>query len=160
PRYLEAFTPAVAGVIGVGLVVIARAAGRRSAAAAALIAAGAAASVAGHFTGGTSGAAAVAFVLGITAALVAALAIASRGRLPAIAATLVLLAALAVPLATSVRLVRTGAGDAEPTGARPAAELDRLSAYLRVHQDGARYEVAGSNVLVSSALVIKDARPV
>jgi 4-amino-4-deoxy-L-arabinose transferase-like glycosyltransferase len=160
PRYLEAFTPAVAGVIGIGIVVIARAAARRPAAAAALIGAAAAAAIAGRVTGGAPGAAAVAFVLGITAALVAALAIASRERLPAVAAALVVLAALAVPLATSVRLVRAGAGDGEPTGERPAAELDRLSAYLRAHQSGARYEVAGSNILVSAALVIKDARPV
>jgi 4-amino-4-deoxy-L-arabinose transferase-like glycosyltransferase len=162
PRYLEAFTPAVAGVIGIGLVAIARAAVRRPAAATALIGAAAAAAVAGRVTGGSPRATVVASGLAVVAALVAAVAIADRGRgrLPAIAAALVLVAALAVPLSTSVRLVRAGAGDGEPTGERPAAQLDRLSAYLRSHQGHARYEVAGSNIFPSAALVIKDARPV
>jgi 4-amino-4-deoxy-L-arabinose transferase-like glycosyltransferase len=160
PRYLEAFTPAVAGVIGVGVVMIARAAAQRRAAAAALVGAAGAAAVAGRVTGGPPGAVGVALGLAVAAGLVAAAGIRWRGRVPAIAAALVLVAALAVPFATSVRLVRAGAGDAEVTGARPAAELDRLSGYLRAHQGGARYEVAGSNVLVSAALVVKDVRPV
>ena len=71
-----------------------------------------------------------------------------------------LAAALAAPVATSLRLVRAGQGDGEPTGALPAAELDHLSAYLRAHQGSARYEAAGARIFNTVALTVKDARPV
>ena len=42
----------------------------------------------------------------------------------------------------------------------PAAQLDRLSAYLRAHQGDTRYEVAGAQIFNTAALIVKDARPV
>ena len=42
----------------------------------------------------------------------------------------------------------------------PPPLVERLSAFLRGHQDGARYEVAASNVTEGAGLIIRDARPV
>jgi 4-amino-4-deoxy-L-arabinose transferase-like glycosyltransferase len=163
PRYLEAFTPAVAGVLGVGIVTIARAATRRRAATVALIAAAATAAVAAPLTLGerriSTGAALAAAA---AAALVATLAlwVPPRRVLVAAAGALTLGAALVVPFAVSVRLVEHGRNDAVQAGAIPPRVLDRLSAYLRAHQGGARYELAAGNILQDAALAIKDTRPV
>jgi hypothetical protein len=83
-----------------------------------------------------------------------------RRGIAAVGCGVLLAAVLAVPLATSASVVRAGKGDGEPTGALPAATLDRLSAYLRSHQGGARYEVAGARIFNTVALITKDARPV
>src|SRR3954447_4616195 len=91
PRYLEAFTPAVAGVLGVGIVAVGRAAGRRGAAA--LIAAAAVAALAGRVTGGHGPGRVVAAALAAAAVALAAWRPA-RGA----AAAVVLAAALVVPL--------------------------------------------------------------
>jgi hypothetical protein len=72
----------------------------------------------------------------------------------------ILVAALAVPLSTSIRLVRAGAGDSAAAGNIPASTLVPLSAFLRTHQRSARYEVAGANILKATSLIIRDARPV
>jgi hypothetical protein len=90
----------------------------------------------------------------------AALVRSRRTALVRVGATLVLAASLAVPLATSIQVVRAGSGDGEPTGARPAGELAHLSAYLRAHEGTARYEAAGSTIFQTVALIVKDARPV
>jgi 4-amino-4-deoxy-L-arabinose transferase-like glycosyltransferase len=162
PRYLEAFTPALAAVLGIGIVAVGRAALRRRAATAALVACAAAAGAAGALTGGGHRAVTVAIACAAAGALAAGAALpAPRRREPVMAATaLVLVAALAVPFATSVRLVRAGTQDSEDTGTTPPAVLGPLSAYLRAHQHGARYEVAASDIFKGAALIIKDARPV
>jgi hypothetical protein len=72
----------------------------------------------------------------------------------------VLVAALAVPLATSMQIVRAGVADGEDTGALHPGRVDRLSAYLRAHQGDAHYEVAGARIFDTAALIVKDARPV
>jgi len=154
PRYLEAFTPAVAGVIGIAIVALARSAGERGLAA--LCSAAVVAALAGAVTGGPALAGLAAATTAVAAVLVLAL---SGGRRRA-AAALVLAAALVVPATTAVRLVRTGAQDAETTGAMPAQRLHRLSAYLRHHDRRARYEVAGATIFQTAALVVKDDRPV
>ena len=59
-----------------------------------------------------------------------------------------------------MHLVRAGDGDGEDTGAMTAPELDRLSAYLRMHQGDARYETAGARIFNNLALIVKDGRPV
>jgi hypothetical protein len=183
PRYLEAFTPAVAGVLGIGLVSIARAATRRPAALFALGVAAIGAAFAGLIAGPSSGRAiahgpsllgsaiaggapgpSLGIAIGVgLAGLVLALAAADVRR-PGIVVTaagaLILVAALAVPLATSLRLVRAGAGDSAAAGKLPAATLHPLRAYLRRHDRRARYEVASASILNSAALIIRDARPV
>jgi 4-amino-4-deoxy-L-arabinose transferase-like glycosyltransferase len=163
PRYLEAFTPAVAGVLGIGIVALAGAAARRNQALAALGACAVVAAVAGALTGGGPRPVEVAVALSAAAALTigaAALAPSRRRTLAGVGAALVLAASLAVPLATSVHVVRAGSGDGEPTGTLPAAQLDHLSAYLRAHQGHARYEAAGARIFNTVALIVKDARPV
>jgi 4-amino-4-deoxy-L-arabinose transferase-like glycosyltransferase len=164
PRYLEAFTPAAAAVLGVGIVSLAGAASRREVALVALAACAAVAAFAGRPSGGGPPRA---FVLAIALAAVASVTIGAAALRPAWrrvlvvgGSVLVLAAALAVPLAMSVRVMRTGLGDGESTGARPAAELVHLSTYLRAHQGTARYEVAGARIFDTVALTVKDARPV
>ncbi|MEA2125771.1 MAG: hypothetical protein QOI80_2553 [Solirubrobacteraceae bacterium] len=164
PRYLEAFTPAAAAVLGMGIVSLAGAATRRAHALVALAACAAVAALAGRPSGGgPPGAFVVAIALAAVAVVTigaAALRPARRRPLVVGGAVLVLAAAGAVPLAVSVRVVRAGTGDGESTGARPAAELERLSTYLRAHQGTARYEVAGARIFDTVALTVKDARPV
>ena len=176
PRYLEAFTPAVAAVLGIGLVSIARAAERRTAAVLALAGCATAAAFCGLIAGGKGQPAvavaaghpgagdgrgtalAVAVAAGLTGLVLALWAADARAparrALVAAAAAATLVAALAVPLSTSMRLVRDGAGDSAAAGGMPAAKLDPLSAYLRAHQRGARYEVAGASILKATALII------
>jgi hypothetical protein len=163
PRYLEAFTPAVAGVLGVGIASLAGAATRRARVLVALGACAVVAASAGPLTGGPARGTALAAVLGAVALVTLGMGVvrsARRRGLVVAGTTLVLAATLAVPFATSVRLVRAGLGDGEPTGALPVAELDHLSAYLRAHQGNARYEAAGARIFNTVALTVKDARPV
>jgi 4-amino-4-deoxy-L-arabinose transferase-like glycosyltransferase len=162
PRYLESFTPAVAGVLGIALVAVARAAARRRTDALALCAAAIAAAVAGPLTGshGTAVALAAAAALGAVLLAGAASSVTRRGGLVAVAAALTLAAALAVPAATALRLVRSGEGDSAAAGHMPAATLEPLSAYLRAHQGHARYEVAAPSILKAASLIVRDARPV
>jgi 4-amino-4-deoxy-L-arabinose transferase-like glycosyltransferase len=162
PRYLEAFTPAVAAVLGVGVVLLAQASVARRRGLAALGVCAAVAAVAGLPTGGGGAATAVAATLAGAALLALAASAARPARHRALAGTgaaLVLAAALAVPFATAVHVVRTGQGDGEDTGAMAPAQLASLSAYLRAHQGGARYEAAGARVFNNVALVTRDARP-
>jgi hypothetical protein len=163
PRYLEAFTPAVAGAIGVGLVVVARAAARRRRALLALASCAVGAGLAGRVAGGETAALQLALLaasVGLAFAVAGALARRGRPGFVLAATTAILVAALAVPFATSARLVRAGAGDSAPAGNLPAGTLDPLSVYLRAHQGTARYEVAGASILKSTALIVRDARPV
>jgi 4-amino-4-deoxy-L-arabinose transferase-like glycosyltransferase len=177
PRYTEAFTPAVAATLGVGL---GWATGRASRWRLAVL-------------GGTL---AVAVVYGelllfgtpavwwiSLAAALAALALAGadvalgarRSRDGAIAgpagvraeqrlrltvATLALVCVLAVPLSAALRAVRQNRTDANSLGVLPQGELDRLSAFLRTHQGSARYEVAYESASRMGALVVKDRRPI
>jgi hypothetical protein len=115
--------------------------------------------IAGGAPGPSLGIAIMAGLAGLALALAAA--DARRRAIVVTAATaLILVAALAVPAATSLRLVRAGAGDSAAAGRMRAATLHPLRAYLRRHQGGARYEVAGASILKSASLIIRDARPV
>jgi 4-amino-4-deoxy-L-arabinose transferase-like glycosyltransferase len=154
PRYLEAFTPAVAGVLGVAIVALGRTVGERGLAA--LCSAAVVAALAGAVTGGP----ALASLAAAGTALAAVLVLALTGGRRRAAAALVLAAALVVPATTAVALVRSGAQDAETTGALPAHRLHRLSAYLRRHDRRARFEVAGATIFQTAALIVKDDRPV
>jgi 4-amino-4-deoxy-L-arabinose transferase-like glycosyltransferase len=162
PRYLEAFTPAVAGVLGIAIVSIGRAAVRELRASMALCACSVAAALAGPLTGGGGVAATIAIAAALGALILAAASgpLPGRDRVAASATALIVVAALTVPAATSLRLVRTGAGDSEGDGQLPAAVLNPLSAYLRAHQGTARYEVASASILKAASLILRDARPV
>jgi hypothetical protein len=120
PRYVEAFTPAVAAMLGLGV--------------------GWLASLRGNLR------------------LAAAAPVAQTGaRLALLAATLTL---LAVELAVSVQALGGHTSDAGNVGALPSGELRALSAYLRAHQGGARYEVAAGAATSVASLIVRDGRPV
>jgi 4-amino-4-deoxy-L-arabinose transferase-like glycosyltransferase len=153
PRYLEAVTPAIAGVLGVGLASLAARGARRRTPAVALAAGAVVVAVAGVALVRPPAWATVAALAGACAC--AGLAAAPR-RSTAALATCALVAALGVPLASSVSVARAHRSDAGlALTAAPA-----LSAFLIDHQGGARYEVASSTVFRSSALIVRDGRPV
>ncbi len=114
PRYFEAFTPAVAGGLGVGVVLGAQAAAARW----------------------------------------------GRPRAWSIGAAALLALVLAVPAATSISAVARGSTDSGRPGGMAPGRVASLSAYLRAHQGGARYEVASLSAAKAGPLVVKDARPV
>lgn len=67
---------------------------------------------------------------------------------------------LAIPLEASIRAVRLSVSDAGAVGSLPGGELRLLSAYLRAHQGGARYEAAVDSATKVGALIVRDGRPV
>jgi 4-amino-4-deoxy-L-arabinose transferase-like glycosyltransferase len=153
PRYLEAVTPAIAGVLGVGVAWLAVNGRRRRLPAVALAASAAIVAVAGLLLVHVPAWAAVAALGGACAC--AALAAAPR-RPPAALVAVALIAALSVPLAASVSVARQHKSNAGLALQAPPA----LSAFLISHQGSARYEVASSSVMRASPLIIRDARPV
>jgi 4-amino-4-deoxy-L-arabinose transferase-like glycosyltransferase len=106
PRYVESFTPAVAGMFGIGVAWVA----------------------------------------------------AAKGRVRWLAVPLTAL--LAIPLVASVEAVGDRTTDAGNVGALSRAEQRAVSTYLRVHQGGARYEVAAGAATNIASLIVQDQRPV
>ena len=167
PRYVEAFTPAVAAMLGVGVAWAATPAGRARA-----LTLSAALAVAVYYVQRLE----YGFTLAVWITLAAALCAAAlagtllarsperSGRLvkPLSAAMLALTVAafLALPLAVDVRAIKEGIGDAGHVGARPQQETLRLSSYLRAHQGSARYELAAQSATEIGSLIVRDVRPV
>jgi 4-amino-4-deoxy-L-arabinose transferase-like glycosyltransferase len=83
----------------------------------------------------------------------------SQGRSAATLA-LALLCLLAIPLSTALRDVRDDVSDTNRLGALHAGELQPLSAYLRAHQGSAYYEAAFDSGTKMGELVVRDARPI
>jgi 4-amino-4-deoxy-L-arabinose transferase-like glycosyltransferase len=71
-----------------------------------------------------------------------------------------LAAVLAFGLAVSVSAVAGHVQDSGAPGGLPRARLAALSAYLRGHQHGARYEVASVAVAKAGPVIARDGRPV
>jgi hypothetical protein len=99
-------------------------------------------------------------------AVVAVFSVAFRRR-PRVAAALVPLAAGVAAIAVLLPSYQASRGislagwqDSGTPGRRPPQQTARLSAYLRRHQAGARYEVATHAVGSVSALIVHDGRPV
>jgi hypothetical protein len=69
-------------------------------------------------------------------------------------------AVLAVPVKADVVAIKDHVSDAGYVGALPADVQRPLSAYLRAHQGGARYEVAAESATQIGSLVVQDARAV
>ncbi|MCW3016016.1 MAG: glycosyltransferase family 39 protein [Solirubrobacterales bacterium] len=162
PRYLEAFTPAVAGTIGVSLAWLTMRARRDPVARWLLVVAvvatavlAPAVAVPGWPTAG---------VIALIAAAVAVLVAAGLPRVRASGAVVLLAAAtvavLAVPTATSVHLARAGASSSGRPGYAPPARVAALSRYLKAHQGSARYETASTSVAKAGPLIVHDGRPV
>jgi hypothetical protein len=120
-RYLEAFSPAIAGVLGIGLATAVRHLG--------------------------AGLAAVGW---------------GRRRFDVrwIIAVAVGAALLAAPASDALRLVAADRSDSGRPGNLPAAEVDRVSAYLRAHAARRRYEFATPMPATAGPFIVRDARPV
>jgi 4-amino-4-deoxy-L-arabinose transferase-like glycosyltransferase len=71
-----------------------------------------------------------------------------------------LVAVLTLPVSADVTAIDNGVTDAGYVGALPSEEQRLVSAYLRAHQDGARYELAAESATQIGSLIVKDARPV
>ncbi|HWX95813.1 MAG TPA: glycosyltransferase family 39 protein [Solirubrobacteraceae bacterium] len=166
PRYVEAFTPAVAAMFGVGLAwaVIPRGRARL-----AILLGTLAITIvyAERLLYGTPGAWWIALFAALGAATFALLA-----RLPSLepdlrsvlaptgTLVLALIAFLAVPLSADVTAIDNHVTDAGYVGALPTEEQRLLSAYLRAHQGTAKYEVASVSATGIGSLIVQDARPV
>jgi hypothetical protein len=80
--------------------------------------------------------------------------------LPASVLVMTMIAVLAIPVSTDARAIQNRVSDAGYVGALPGEEQRLVSAYLRSHQDGARYEVAAESATGIGSLIVKDARPI
>jgi 4-amino-4-deoxy-L-arabinose transferase-like glycosyltransferase len=166
PRYVEAFTPAVAAMLGIGVAWAAIPRGR-----ARLLALLGALAITVYYAErllyGTTGAWWIALLGGLGAATFALLA---RLRsleadlravlAPTGALVLTLVAVLAIPLSADVTAIDNHVTDAGYVGALPTGVQRPLSAYLRAHQGRARYEVAAVSATGIGSLIVQDARPV
>jgi hypothetical protein len=149
PRYLEAVTPAIAGVVGIGLASLAVRAPRLLAAGSAVVAVVAVALVHPPAT---------ATVLALAAAgLAVVVALVRRPARIALGAC-ALVAVLAVPTASAISVARAHQSDAGLQVRIPG--LDALSAFLIAHQGTARYEAASTSTFSASPLIVRDGRPV
>jgi len=160
PRYLEAATPAIAAVVGIGLARLVQAAGARRAVGGAPLLGAVAATVVGAILLARPPAPAIAVALAAVAAC--AVAVAARGwpRRASALAVFGLVAVLAVPAAGAVTVARQHRSDAGLPLRTPPARLAALSRFLIAHQGGARYEVASPTVIRAAPLIVRDARPV
>jgi 4-amino-4-deoxy-L-arabinose transferase-like glycosyltransferase len=159
PRYTEAFAPAVAGALGIGLAWASERRGRdRTLVLSVTLLA--VALYAERLLFGTS------TVWWLTAAAaVGAVALAWSGfprgdRQRTGVTVLALVGLLAIPLWASLNAVNENVSDTNPLGILHHGELAPLSAYLRAHQGGAYYEVAFDSGTKMGELVERDARPI
>jgi 4-amino-4-deoxy-L-arabinose transferase-like glycosyltransferase len=159
-RYLEAFTPAIAAALGIGVAMLARAVarGRTGVFLAALAVTGA---YAIYLARGEHALQAVIAAAAVGAAALASLRPRLRGALPVAAGGLVLVALLAVPASDSLAIVREHRYDHSYGGGfLSAPEKIALSRYLAAHRNGDRYEAAVLSVWQAASLVVVDRRPV
>jgi hypothetical protein len=170
PRYLEAFTPAVAGSLGVAVVTFGRMMRRRWLwrIGAALVGAVALDVVLRHRPPGFIPTEPVKVT--VVAAIAALAALAAVGPLapvrrrlggaPSVLAVALASVAILLPGLEVARSDTTaGMQDSGRPGRQPAAVTRRLSRFLRAHNAGARYEVATFG-LGASSLIVRDDLPV
>jgi 4-amino-4-deoxy-L-arabinose transferase-like glycosyltransferase len=157
PRYLEAFTPAVAAAVGVSVAALARRGDRRMtwllfwALGLSLLET---ALIVGHGSVVRAGLAG-GVLIGVAAAVVAL-----RSSTPTVVALGVVASVLGFPIARDIQLIRDHSGVQAASPALKAPVVAALSTYLRAHQNGARYELAASAPSLAAPLVIRDARPI
>jgi 4-amino-4-deoxy-L-arabinose transferase-like glycosyltransferase len=171
PRYLEAFTPAVAIALGCALpVVVARARDLFGvyvllAAFAVVMAEGAAETASGRHG---YLAIAIAAVLAVPVVLYVGLAFARRVRLsrwpnwysPLCVSAGMLAAMLAMPAVRDVLLIKDHSGDQAAEVTLGSSIVDPISAFLRQHDDGAHYEAAFSASTIAAPFIVLGAKPV
>ncbi len=173
PRYVEGFVPAVAALLGIGVAWAGSFAGRGSAENRARLVALIVALVATVYyverllygrpgvwwisLAGAFGAIAFAALVRLSPRQPNRLRIT---LLSGATIALTLVAVLALPLSADVTAIDNNVTDAGYVGALPSEEQHLLSAYLRTHQGGARYEVAAESATEIGSLIVQDARPV
>jgi 4-amino-4-deoxy-L-arabinose transferase-like glycosyltransferase len=171
PRYLEAFTPAVAIALGCALpVVVSRARDLLGvyvllATFAIVMAEGAA-----ETASGKHGylAIAIATVLAVPVVLYVGLAFARRARLhrwprwysPLCVTAGMLGAMLAMPAVRDVLLIRDHSGDQAAEVTLSSSIVDPISAFLLSHEDGTHYEAAFSASTIAAPFIVLGAKPV
>jgi 4-amino-4-deoxy-L-arabinose transferase-like glycosyltransferase len=167
PRYVEGFTPAVAALLGIGVAWAGSGRGRTR-----LIALGLTLAVTVYYVErllyGTASVWWIVLAAALGALSLAGLArLAGAGRERESAALLsgatiglLLVAVLALPFSADLTAIENNVSDAGYVGALAPEELRLASAYLRAHQQGARYQVAAASSTGIGALVAKDARPI
>jgi 4-amino-4-deoxy-L-arabinose transferase-like glycosyltransferase len=162
PRYTEGFTPAVAAMLGIGL---AWACSTRSRLSFAALAVAMLVTVyyAERLLYGTGGVWPIVLLGALAAAALGALGL--RGLLGAGPATwgalaAALVAVLAVGAKADVTAIRDKVSDAGFVGQLPGDVQGPMSAYLRSHRDGAKYEVAAESATQIGSLIVKDALPI
>jgi 4-amino-4-deoxy-L-arabinose transferase-like glycosyltransferase len=183
PRYVEAFTPVVAVLLGIGVAWATSGIGAQDGAQdeagplagtawtrARLGLLVAALAIVVYYSERLLYGTPPAFWISLAGAL-GALAVLALSRLPAaparlrtlapagvIALTLVTIAA--VPVKADVTAIANRVSDAGLVGEIPGDQQRPLSAYLLAHQDGAHYEVAAESATGVGSLIVKDARPI
>jgi 4-amino-4-deoxy-L-arabinose transferase-like glycosyltransferase len=169
PRYVEGFTPAVAAMLGIGLAWTVSASRKSADLRLALLLVTLAVTVyySERLLYGYPPEWWVALVAALGAGTCALLARAqllpARLRallVPAGAMALTLVAVLAVPLKADLTAITDRVSDAGLVGELPGSQQRPLSAFLRSHQDGARYELAAESATAIGSLIVSDARPV
>jgi 4-amino-4-deoxy-L-arabinose transferase-like glycosyltransferase len=83
-----------------------------------------------------------------------------RSWLQAATIALTLLAVLVLGLSADITAIDNDVSDAGYVGALPGSEQHPVSAYVRAHQDGARYELAAESATQIGSLIVQDAKPV
>ena len=177
PRYVEGFMPAVAALLGIGVAWAGstdrsssdlRSAGNRARLVALIVALVASVYYVERLEYGHTGVWWIALAGAIGALAFAALtrlgppeSSAFRGRLLAtFTIALTLVAVLALPLSADITAIDNNVSDAGYVGALPGAEQHLVSAYVRAHQDGARYELAAESATQIGSLIVQDGKPV
>ncbi|MEA2266398.1 MAG: hypothetical protein QOE27_1981 [Solirubrobacteraceae bacterium] len=172
PRYLEAFTPAVAAGLGVSVYAVARRAREPLFAGLLLGGLGLAllesAAVTGRGTVVRTGLAGGVVIGLVTAGLVLLgrhRAAGPDGRSPwwsnpSVVTLGVVASVLGFPLARDVRLIRDHSGVQAASPQLKAPVVAGLSRYLVAHQGRARYEFAASAPSLAAPVVVRDARPI
>jgi 4-amino-4-deoxy-L-arabinose transferase-like glycosyltransferase len=167
PRYVEAFTPVVAAMLGIGLAWAAALPARRLRLAWLAVTLALVVYFGERLMYGTPLAwwISLAGALGALACALAASAIPLPARTRALVApggaiALALVAIAAIQVKADSTAIANRVSDAGLVGQLPGSQQHPLSAYLRVHQDGAFYEVASESATAIGSLIVQDARPV
>ncbi len=159
PRYTEGFTPAVAAMLGIGLAWACTGRGRLR-----LIALGIAMAVTVFYAERLLYGVPVTWFVVLAGAAVAVISGVLARPGDAVEAAVTLVAALVAVLAIGVKAdlvsIHDNVSDAGFVGQIAGDVQAPMSAYLRAHKDGARYEVAAESATQIGSLIVKDALPV
>lgn len=160
PRYLEAITPAIAAVVGIGVAQLAAYDHRNRRAVRPLTVAVAMAALGGVLIAHPPTWAVLLSLVAIVSCGLAAVKIppGQHRRTALVACGLVVV--LAVPASAALTVAREHKSDAGLPSLMSAAQVTRLSGFLTTNQAGARYEVASPTVMRAAPLIVRDARPV